>query len=135
MKHKIGVWIDHKKAVIVWASADGVTARTLESEVGSHSRYSGAHGSSSEEGGGEKNYEERYNQHLGKYYAEVIKQIGESKALLIFGPGEAKLQLEERLGRSKTLSDCVISIETTDKLTDPQIVAKVKEHYEIQLGS
>jgi hypothetical protein len=44
---------------------------------------------------------------------------------------EAKLQLKERLSRSKALSECIVGIETTDKLTDPQIVAKVKEHYRI----
>jgi len=52
-------------------------------------------------------------------------------ALLIFGPGEAKLQLKERLSHSKALSESIVAIETTDKLTDPQIVAKVKEHYGI----
>lgn len=46
-------------------------------------------------------------------------------------PGEAKLQLKERLSRSKALSERLVGIETTDKLTDPQIVAKVKEHYGI----
>jgi hypothetical protein len=44
---------------------------------------------------------------------------------------EAKLQLKERLSHSKALSDEIVEIETTDKLTDPQIVAKVKEHYGI----
>ncbi len=33
MSYNVGVWIDHKKAVIVSASTDRVTARTLESEV------------------------------------------------------------------------------------------------------
>jgi hypothetical protein len=41
------------------------------------------------------------------------------------------LQLKERLSRAVALSECIVEIETTDKLTDPQIVAKVKEHYEI----
>jgi hypothetical protein len=40
----------------------------------------------------------------------------------------AKLELKERLGRSKAHSERTIDIETTDKLTDPQIVAKVNEH-------
>jgi hypothetical protein len=31
---------DHKKAVIVSGSADRVTAKTLKSEIGLHSRYS-----------------------------------------------------------------------------------------------
>ena len=30
-----------------------------------------------------------------------------------------------------TLSDGTIDIETADKLTDPQIVARVKEHFRI----
>ena len=43
----------------------------------------------------------------------------------------AKPHLKARLSRSKALSDRIVGIETTDKLTDPQIVAKVKEHYGI----
>ena len=126
MNHKVGIWIDHQKAVIVSASADDVTAKTLESEVGSHGRYSG-----SGEGGGEKKYEERHGQHLDRYYDEVISQLGQPEALLIFGPGEAKLELKERLNRSKTFSERTVDIETVDKLTDPQIVAKLKEHFRI----
>ena len=34
MSYKVGIWIDHKKAVIVSASADSVSSKTLESEVG-----------------------------------------------------------------------------------------------------
>ena len=45
--------------------------------------------------------------------------------------GEAKLQLQKRLSLSKALAERIVGIETTDKLTDPQIVAKVKEHYRI----
>jgi hypothetical protein len=41
MNHKAGIWIDYKKAVVVSASASGVTAKTLESEVGPHTGYSG----------------------------------------------------------------------------------------------
>ena len=135
MNQMVGVWIDHKKAVIVSASADSVTARTLESEIGPHARYSGRAGyptpDGPSEGRGESEYETRYGQHLNRYYDEVITQLGQPDALLIFGPGEAKLQLKERLTRSPTKAARSIAIETTDKLTDPQIVAKVREHYGI----
>ncbi len=126
MNHKVGIWIDHKRAVIVSASGGGVTTKTLESEVGSHPRYSGQ-----QDGGGEKKYEERHGQHLDQYYDEVISQLTEPDELLIFGPGEAKLELKQRLSRSKAHSERTVDIETTDKLTDPQIVAKVKEHFGI----
>ena len=122
MNDKVGIWIDHKKAVIVFASADGVTFKLLESEIGSHGRFSG---------GGEKKYEDRFGEHLDQYYDQVISELGEPEALLIFGPGEAKLQLKERLSRSKPLSESVVGVETSDKLTEPQIVAKVKKHYGI----
>jgi hypothetical protein len=96
----------------------------LESELGAHRRYS-----RQQDDGGEKNYEERHNQHLEQYYDDVIGQLGQPEALLIFGPGEAKLELGERLRRSKTWSDRTVDIETADKLTEPQIVARVKEHF------
>ena len=134
--NNVGIWINHGKAVIVSAAADRVTVNTLESKVGPHSRYSSRAGATMPEGGpqdegGEKRYEERYRQHLNQYYDEVISHLGQPEALLILGPGEAKLELKQRLSHSKALSKCIVEIETTDKLTDPQIVAKVKEHYGI----
>ena len=133
MNEKIGIWIDHKRAVIVSTSPDRVTTNTLESEVGPHARYSDRAvyptSGGPQDGRGEKKYEERYGQHLDRYYDEVISQLGQPEAILIFGPGEAKLELRERLSRSKALSDRTVDIETADKLTDPQIVARVKEHF------
>jgi hypothetical protein len=122
----VGIWIDHKKAVIVSIAAGHVTTKTLESDVGPHPHFSG-----SQEGGGEKKYEERLNHELDRFYDDVIRQLGKPDALLLFGPGEAKLQLKERLGRSSDLSKSIVAVDSTDKLTDPQIVAKVKEHYGI----
>jgi hypothetical protein len=126
MNHTAGIWIDHKRAVIVSVSAGRVTTKTLESEVGAHPRYSGQ-----QDDGGEKKYEERHSQRLEQYYDEVISQVGQPEALLIIGPGEAKLELKERLSRSKVFSERTVDIETADKLTDPQIVARVKEHFRI----
>ena len=135
MSHKVGVWIDHKKAVIVSAATSRVTVKTLESGIGPHARYSSRAGyptsDGPQDGRGETNYEERYEQHLDQYYDEVIDQLGHPTALLVFGPGEAKLQLKERFDRLPAQPACVVEIETTDKLTDPQVVAKVKEHYGI----
>ena len=124
MNRMVGVWIDHKKAVIVSASEEHVTTTTLESDVAAHPHFGGQ-----QDGGGEKKYEERHRRSLGRYYDEVINHLGEPEALFIFGPGEAKLELQERLVRSAAPSPPVVEIETADKLTDPQIVAKVKDHF------
>jgi hypothetical protein len=124
MNQRVGIWIDHKTAVVVSMSAGHVTTKTLESEVDAHPRYSGR-----QDGGGEKKYEQRHGEQLERYYDGVISQIGVPDALLIFGPGEAKLELKERLSQSKARFECAVDIETADKLTGPQIVAKVKEHF------
>ena len=126
MNQQIGIWIDHSSAVIVSMSDSQVTTKTLESGVDQHPRYSGQRGA-----GGEKKYEQRHEEQLDRYYDRVIGEVGRPEALLLFGPGEAKLELKERLGRSKQLSDCVVDLDTVDKLTEPQIVAKVKQHFAV----
>lgn len=125
MTREVGVWIDHKQAIIVSASMGEVTTKTLESEVGSHPRYSGPL-----EEGGEKKYEQRHGQQLDHWYDDVISQLEHPDALLIFGPGEAKLELKHRLNRLKTQPRCPVAIQVADKLTEPQIIAKVKQHFD-----
>ena len=44
------------------------------------------------------------------------------------GPGKAKGELEELLTHEK-LSGRIVGIETSDKLTEPQIVAKVRHYF------
>jgi hypothetical protein len=126
MNHTAGIWIDHTKAVIVLVSAGQVTTETLESGVPGHPRYGGQ-----QDGGGEKKYEERHGQNLDRYYDDVISRLAGADALLMFGPGEAKLQLKERFSRSKAHAGCTVEVETADNLTDPQVVAKVKAHFGI----
>jgi len=127
MSQHVGIWIDHSRAVIASSSAGQVTTRTLKSDVEGHPHYAGQ-----QDGGGEKKYEERHRAHLDRYYDDVIDQLGTPDALLILGPGEAKLELQERLRRSKTLAALPVSVEAADKLTDAQIVAKVKHHFQLK---
>lgn len=142
MIRKVGIWIDHTKAVIVFAAADQVTTKTLESAVGPHARYSSRAKyptpDGPQDGRGEKKYEARFSQQLDRYYDEVIglvapvdqaDQAGRPQEILIFGPGEAKLELRERFGRNKALSERLLEVETADKLTEAQIVAHVKERF------
>ena len=66
--------------------------------------------------------------HLNIYYDAVIASIGDAEAILIFGPGDAKGELQRRLKRSN-LGGRIVDIETVDKMTDRQIAAKVRQHY------
>ena len=70
----------------------------------------------------------QFGNHLNSYYAEVIAVIRDADAIQIFGPGEAKGELEKRLERER-LKGHIVGIETVDKMTDRQIAAKVRERF------
>ena len=124
MSDKVGVWIDHRKAVIVAASAEGLATTILESEVEAHPHFGGQ-----QDGGGEKKYEERRHHDLDRYYDEVISKVNAPGGLLVLGPGEAKREFVKRFSHVRPGARCAVDIETTGALTEPQVVAKVKEHF------
>lgn len=126
MKKVAGLWIDHRKAVTVIVSDEGEETKQIESGMEKHARFSG--GSRSEEGKADDQRDRQFTGHLNNYYDEVISHIRDAESILIFGPGEAKSELEKRLG-SKGLSGRIIGIETVDKMTDRQIAAKVRQRF------
>ena len=123
MTTRAGLWIDHRKAVIVLVSDEGEETRVIESNVERHVRYS--RGAQREP---EDTRERRFGGELSQFYDEVIACIHDVEAILIFGPGEAKGELKARLERSNR-GDRVLAIETVDKMTDRQIAARVRRHF------
>ena len=78
-----------------------ISTKILDSKVGPHTRYSTDANypktGNTRSGGGEKKYEERNRHELEHYYDEIIKEIGHSVAIFIFGPGEAKNELRTQM--------------------------------------
>ena len=97
--------------------------------AGARSREAQPGGDSSQGGGSEKRSEERHRNELTRYFDEVVAAIAGAEAVLVFGPGEAKKQLAERLGHATARPRPTIAIETSDKLTDAQVVAKVSNYF------
>jgi hypothetical protein len=122
MKAIDGVWIDHEKAVVAVAREDDIRTRTVRSSVGPHPHWAGA-----QDGGGEKKYEERRTQELNRFYDDVIAQLDPLASLYVFGPGEAKLEFRKRLEHASRFAHVPVHVESSDRLTDAQIVAKVRE--------
>ncbi len=125
MKRKVGLWIDHRKAVIVLVSDEGEETRLIESDMEKHVRFASG---SSEDGSAESTRDRQFASHLDGYYDKVIASIRDAESILIFGPGEAKGELEKRL-ENKELSGRIVGIETVDKMTDRQIAARVRQHF------
>ena len=126
MKKEIGLWIDHRKAVVVIIN-DGNEEEVKEiiSDMEKHVRFSSGN---SEDGSAEDVRDRQYDNHLNSYYDTVIDLIREGDSIQIFGPGEAKGELAKRLERIVP-GDRVVTVETVDKMTDRQIAAKVRERY------
>jgi hypothetical protein len=58
----------------------------------------------------------------------VIASIRDAESILIFGPGEAKGELKERLEKHG-LRERIVAIETIDRMTDRQIASKVRRYF------
>ena len=124
MARELGLWIDHRKAVIAVVVDRHVALRQLESGMEKHVRYSGA----AQEDSAEDQRDKRFTGHLNQYYDEVIACIRAADSILILGPGEAKAELEERMDK-EGLRGRVVGSETVDKMTDRQIAARVRERF------
>ena len=125
MKKQIGLWIDHRKAVIAIVSDEGEELKKITSNMEKHVRFTG--GTASEDGSTEDIRDRQFGNHLNRYYDEVIALIRDADSIQIFGPGEAKGELEKRI-EHEGLKAHILAVETVDKMTDRQISAKVREH-------
>ena len=133
MRTKVGLWIDHRKALIVAVTDKGEEISLIISKVEKQLRRSG---DSPLKGPYEQQQvaagdsrERKFTGHLNIYYDAVIACIRDAEAILIFGPGEAKGELQKRLKRNK-LGGRIVGIETRDKMTDRQIAAKVRKYFQ-----
>ncbi len=125
MNKEIGLWIDHRKAVIVIVSDQGEQVREIISHMEKHTRFSSG---GDEDGSSEDVRDRQFANHLNDYYDKVIAAIRDGDSIQIFGPGEAKGELEKRL-ESEGLKGHILAIEAADKMTDRQIAAKVRQRF------
>ena len=132
MKTRIGLWIDHRKAIVVAVTDKGEEIGLTISKVEKQLRRSGDSPLKgpyeSQQIPADDSRQRRLTGHLNIYYDAVIASIRGAEAILIFGPGEAKDELKERLEVSG-LGGSVVGMETVDKMTKRQIAAKVRRHF------
>lgn len=135
MEKQVGIWIDSKKAIIV--SLDGQKEEKIteiDSEVensvyhnkeGNKGTFSGSH-----HGDSETKFDNRKKEELNYYLKSVMNYIKKSDYLYIFGPGETKTKLEQKIHDDKSLEKINLkAVETSDNMTLNEIVAKVKDFY------
>ncbi|MGO8692668.1 MAG: hypothetical protein ACLQMF_03255 [Rectinemataceae bacterium] len=132
MRTKVGLWIDHRKAVVVLVTDKDEEIGLIISKVEKQTRRSPG---SRHEGSFESQHvpaddsrQKAKTGYLNIYYDAIIASIRGAESILIFGPGEAKDELKKRLKKSD-LAECIVSVETVDKMTDHQIASKVRRYF------
>lgn len=132
MSVQLGLWIDHRKAAIVAITEKGEEISEILSHVETQLRRSS---DSPLKGSYEAlqvpaddSRQRVLTGELNTYYDEVIGQIRDADSILIVGPGAAKHELQKRL-EERRLGVKVVGVETVDKLTEPQLAAKIRQHF------
>ena len=122
MKKTVGLWIDHKKAVIVFVDGKETELKLISSDIEKHHRQSGVATPADDI------RQRELTGQLNGFYDDVIDCIRDIESILILGPGDAKGELSKRLEKDP-LSRRVVGIKTSDKITDKQIVALVRGYF------
>lgn len=122
MKKAVGLWIDHKRAVVVFVAGKDTDTTLMSSNIEKHHRQSGVATPADDV------RQRELTGRLNNFYDEVVSCIRDAESILILGPGEAKGELKKRLEKDG-LSRRIVGVKTSDKMTDKQIVAVVRGHF------
>jgi hypothetical protein len=132
MTKEVGLWMDHREAVVVVVTEEGEETTRIESKVEKQLRRTGRSPlkgpHEAQQVPADDSRERALTGHLNTYYDEIVASIRDAQAILILGPGEAKGEFRKRL-EHEGLGGRVVGVETTDKMTDKQIVVRVRQRF------
>ena len=130
MKKYTGIWIDHKEAVLVSIEGDQTVVQHVESGAESNLKPAGGW-----KAGGtvvaqavfnEHTADERRKHQYHAFFIKVIELLADSSKIAILGLGEAKLEFAKEIEKLNDLHTKVTGVEARERLTENQLIAKVK---------
>lgn len=140
----MGVWIDLKRTILVKVQEDGSTeTQVIDSKldekfdpVKKPAVKGGYRGSVPYQFAGRQistHGVHRFQNYLKSYYKEVISNLKGVDSFLLMGPSHAKKDLKAQMDMLKRFQSKKIVVQPASKLTQPQIVAKVKKHFGVKI--
>ncbi len=130
----VGIWIDSKKAIIVFLKDDKETFKIVHSEVEDY-RPSGGSGTRLKGGPQDvvqdSKYLERQKHQFKSYFKELAGVIKGADAIALFGPADTAEKFKKELNVNyKSLAAKVKAVAKADSMTDNQIKAMVKDFFQ-----
>jgi hypothetical protein len=122
---KVGVWIDHRKAVVAVIDGGEESLQTIEADVERHAGPSGGSRTSVPYGPQSPNdehaRERRYEQQLVRFYQTVIQALGQPAQLLVMGPAQAKQEFAAEIEKSP-LRGVPMAVQPADEMSEAQVM-------------
>ncbi len=128
MERKVGLWINHLKAVIVSIANKKIYIREIISNIEKQSLPT--KGDLIDSAVEKSDYPRTPQSEilLDRYYNAIISLISDAESIWIFGPDEAKAELENRL-RTAGFGARVVGIESMAETTNHQLALKVQQRF------
>jgi hypothetical protein len=131
MKNRAGLWIDYRKCVMVMITDDKIEKKIIHSNIEKHLGHidndTSTESFESQKIMADCDRERNFTAHLNIYFDEIISYINDAEFILIFGQGEAKAEFAKQINKRR-INGQIELLEIADKMTDTQVIAKVKEH-------
>ena len=118
----LGVWMDHSGANLMELTIDPIETKTIESKFTHQAKEQSLSKSENLMHNKEQHQQSEYYKKLG----EIIKNY---EAVILFGPTDAKVELLNTLKADHHFEKIKIEIKQTDKMTENQQHAFVREHF------
>ena len=139
MEHykQVGVWIDHSKAHLIgFKSGQARLLETVDSPYEAMKRVDGE-GKDGTRFSPNPDYSSNneYKKHhivqneINEYLRMMEEKLVNFEDILLFGPGTMKERMKNRLREKKAFDGKWLSVEPSDKLTENQLLAFVREFY------
>jgi hypothetical protein len=130
MKKKVGLWIDHRNALIVIPNGESDQILRILSNVERRGWFPCP---AAKDRTADDIRDRGYASDLAKYYGSVISAIRDADSILITGPGEAKKELQKQM-ESLGLGPKIVGVEVADKMTDRQFAARIRQRFAAGVG-
>lgn len=137
MQDKVGIWVDHKKAVLVHFNASGHEIKQVKFKVGkpvSEGRVAARNKSHGRlDWIAEDRLQNKAEVDRKGYYRDIIAATNGCAELFVFGPAQAKTELKKQL-LAKKVPGLILDVAAADEMTNAQIAATARAHFASKEG-
>jgi len=120
-KQYAGVWLDNQQAIII--------TNDLGNDNGDYTIHEKVKSNGNHSGGNEHSMNNAKQSDSLKYFKSLSTLLEPYDEILIFGPGKSQEQFQNHLQENAQFKSKKITIDSANQLTDPQMIAKVREFF------